>query len=350
VAVSLPIHGRGAAVSPVNRFETLVVEPDGDYLDADGVPSRQTQFLIDSTRSIIAYNDSPDIPFDAGVSPYRGCEHGCTYCFARPFHEYLGFSAGLDFETRILVKPDAAKLLRSELMSPRYEPQTIAMSGITDVYQPVERRLGLARQCLEVLAEFRNPVTMITKNHLVTRDIDVFSRLIEFNAVRVDISITSLDNEISSKMEPRASSPAKRLAAVEACAKAGIPTGVMLSPIIPGLTDHEVPAILKAARDAGAGHASAIAVRLPGNVQPIFVDWLRREFPDRAQRIINRIREMRGGKLNNGEFFKRYQPDGEFAAQIRAMFDLHHRKLGFTKGPKLDASHFRRPGSQMSLF
>ncbi len=353
MSVSLPVQGRGAGVSPVNRFERIAVEVDGEFLDHD-IDAREgrpkTVYLRDSSRSIIAYNDSPDIPFDAGVSPYRGCEHGCCYCFARPFHEYLGFSAWLDFETQILVKPDAATLLRKELMSPKYQPQTIAMSGITDVYQPIDRKLQLTRQCLEVMAEFRNPVRIITKNHGVTRDLDLLSNLSTHNAARVDISITTLDNELSSKMEPRASSPSKRLSAIEACANAGVPVGVMVSPIIPGLTDHELPAILKAAYDAGARYANSIVVRLPGAVQPIFLDWLARHYPDRAARIENQIRDMRNGQLNDSRFFERYRPQGARAEQIRSMFDLHKRKLGYESSPKLDASHFKRPGEQMSLF
>lgn len=353
MSIPLPVQGRGAGVSPTNRFETIAVEADGEFLDHDPEARDarpRTIYLRDTSKSIIAYNQSPDIPFDAGVNPYRGCEHGCAYCFARPFHEYLGFSAGLDFETRILVKPDAAALLEKELRAPSYSPQTLAMSGITDVYQPIDRKLQLTRRCLEVLARFNNPVGIITKNHGVTRDIDLLAQLAHLGAARVDISVTTLDNALSSRLEPRASSPTQRLAAIKACAEAGIPAGVMVSPLIPGLTDHELPAILTAARDAGASHAGTIVVRLPGNVQPIFVDWLERHYPDRATRVLNLIRAMRGGKLNDARFGNRFNPEGEHAQQIRQIFDLHARKLGFAKGPKLDASHFRKPGEQMSLF
>lgn len=351
--ISLRVQGRGAGVSPTNRFERIAVEWDGDFLDDEpDLLDRKipTVYLKDSSRSMISYNDSPDISIKAGVSPYRGCEHGCCYCFARPFHEYLGFNAGLDFESQILVKPQAPSLLRQELMSRSYEPQTLAMSGITDVYQPIERKLELTRRCLEVLVEFRNPVGIITKNHLVTRDIDLLKELACLNAARVDISVTTLDNELSARMEPRASAPHKRLLAIEACARAGIPVGVMVSPVIPGLTDHEIPAILQAARRAGARYANSIVVRLPGAVQPIFLDWLKRHFPLRADHVESQIRQMRNGRLNDPRFFHRYSPCGPRAEQIESLFELHKRKLGFVASPKLDVSHFRRPGQQMNLF
>src|SRR5262252_8690683 len=232
-----PIHGRGAGSNPPNRFYKRSVVPDPEAADPEE-PLPRTQFLKDSARSIIARNDSPDIPFETSINPYRGCEHGCVYCYARPFHEYLGFSPGIDFETKILVKEDAPKLLREELSSPKWKPQTIAMSGVTDCYQPVERRLKLTRGCLEVLAEFRNPVAIVTKNNLVTRDIDVLTRLAEVNAVAVFISLTTLDTDLRKVMEPRTSPPAARLAAIRALANAGIPVGVLIAPVIPGLTDH----------------------------------------------------------------------------------------------------------------
>lgn len=351
--IPLPVQGRGAGVAPTNRFETIDVQPDGDYLDHDPdarAARPRTIFLKDTSRSIIAYNTSPDIPFNAGVSPYRGCEHGCAYCFARPFHEYLGFNAGIDFETRILVKTDAPQLLEKELRSRSYAPQMLAMSGITDVYQPIERKLQLTRRCLEVLVRFNNPVGIITKNHLVTRDIDLLAQLARLGAAHVHISVTTLDNALSSKLEPRASSPAKRLEAIRACAEAGIPVGVMVSPLIPGLKDHELPAILAAARDAGASSANSIVVRLPGNVQPVFTEWLERHYPDRAARVLNLIRAMRNGNLNDARFGNRFRPEGEHAKQIKQLFDLHARKLGFGKSDPLSTAHFRVPGGQMSLF
>src|SRR5438477_4826009 len=237
-------RGRGAASNPANRFERLSYHPS-DWDEPDD-PSRQTLLLKDDTRTIINYNDSPDVGFTASINPYRGCEHGCIYCFARPNHEYLGFSAGLDFETKILVKQSAPELLRRELMSPKWEPQVIAMSGVTDAYQPIERRLQLTRRCLEVLAEFQNPVVIITKNELVTRDIDVLAKLAGINGALVFVSVTSLDGELARELEPRASQPVRRLAAIEALAHAGIPVGALVAPVIPGLTDHELPAIISA--------------------------------------------------------------------------------------------------------
>src|SRR5262245_27700364 len=236
-----PIRGRGAGGNPANRFEGLLYAPDPE-LDPSDSPAPTTHFFRDTSRSIIAYNDSPDVGFSASINPYRGCEHGCIYCYARPTHEYLGFSVGLDFESKIMVKEDASALLRRELMSPRWQPQTLAISGVTDCYQPIERRLQLTRRCLEVLLEFRNPVGIVTKNQLVTRDIDVLGELAKLDAAVVYVSVTTLDAELVGKMEPRTSRPAARLEAIAALAQAGIPVGVMVAPIIPGLNDHEIPA------------------------------------------------------------------------------------------------------------
>ena len=350
-----PIHGRGAAENPKNRFEVLAFEPDIESLvDDDGEPIQpRTQFLRDSTREILARNNSPDVGFEVSINPYRGCEHGCIYCFARPFHEYLGFSAGLDFETKILVKPDAPALLRGALMSPRWKPQTIAISGVTDCYQPVERKLRITRGCLEVLLEFRNPVAMITKNHLITRDVDLLAELASFDAIGVSVSITSLRNEIQRVMEPRTSVPAKRLAAVETLAKAGVPVNVMVAPVVPGLTDEEVPAILKAAKDAGAQSAAWIALRLPFGVKDIFETWLATHFPDRKDKVLNRVRSMRDGKLYRSKWGERMRGDGIFADQMEALFDVTCRRLGLNEERRaLSAEHFRRPpvGGQLALF
>src|SRR5436190_4957392 len=244
-------RGRGAGANPANRFEALHFEPDQDWNPADD-PALSTRFFRDQSATIINYNDSPDVGFDASLNPYRGCEHGCIYCYARPTHEYLGFSAGLDFESKIMVKDNAPELLRKELASPKWKPQVIAISGVTDCYQPVERRLKLTRRCLEVLAQFRNPVGIITKNHLVTRDVDVLGELSRHQAAAVFISVTTLDASLAKKMEPRASLPNHRLAAIETLSQAGVQVGVMVAPVIPGLTDHEMPAILAAAAGAGA--------------------------------------------------------------------------------------------------
>src|SRR5206468_1628924 len=262
------IHGRGSADNPPNRFVPIAFEADGAAMDAmiaeEGeLPRTQTVFLKDTARSIIVNNDSPDVGFTYSINPYRGCEHGCIYCYARPTHEYFGLSAGLDFETKIFVKDDAPQLLRQELYDPKWKPTTLSISGVTDCYQPVERRLRLTRRCLEVLAEFRNPAGVITKNHLVTRDIDVLQELAAHNAVAVHISVTTLDPQLANLMEPRASRPELRIAAIEALAKAGIPVGVMVAPIIPAITDHEMPNILKAVADAGGTTAGFVALRLP---------------------------------------------------------------------------------------
>ena len=249
VKVSRPSSpARGAGSNPPNRFEHLTLERDADW-DPEQDPLPRTQFFHDHSSSIISYNDSPDLGFEASLNPYRGCEHGCIYCYARPFHEYLGFSSGLDFETKIMVKEDAPRLLRNELSAPGWVPKVIALSGVTDPYQPVERRLKLTRQCLQVLAEFRNPVTIVTKNNLITRDLDLLAALASCHAAAVYISVTTLDTALRKILEPRTSPPAARLATISALAKAGVPTGVLVAPVIPGLTDHEIPAIIAAAAD-----------------------------------------------------------------------------------------------------
>jgi len=345
-----PTPARGAAGNPANRFEKIHLEPDADW-DPEEEPLPTTQFLRDHTATIIARNDSPDIGFEASVNPYRGCEHGCIYCYARPTHEFLGFSAGLDFETRIMVKERAPELLREELSSPKWKPQVIAMSGVTDCYQPVERRLKLTRRCLEVLADFRNPVGIVTKNQLVTRDIDVLSELARHKAVAVFVSVTTLDTDLRKVMEPRTSPPAARLAAIEALARAGIPVGVMVAPVIPGLTDHEMPAILSAAVQAGAKFAGHVVLRLPYAVAPLFEDWLGRHFPDRKDKVLNRIRSIRGGKLNSAQFGSRMTGEGIFADQIHALFSVACRKAGIEGNHlELSTANFRRvEKGQLSL-
>jgi DNA repair photolyase len=348
---STPIRGRGSVGNPANRFEKIAYEPDPDWRKAED-SSSNTEFFSDTSRSFITYNDSPDVGFDASINPYRGCEHGCIYCYARPTHEYLGFSAGLDFETRIMVKEDAPKLLRQELSSRRWKPQVIAMSGVTDPYQPVERRLCLTRRCLEVLAEFRNPVAIVTKNQLVTRDVDLLRELARYQAAAVFLSITTLDSGLAQKMEPRASHPNRRLAAIESLTQSEIPTGVMVAPVIPGLTDHEMPAILRAASQAGAQYAGYILVRLPYGVSQLFEEWLTRHFPDRKNKILNRIRSIRDGKLNDPRFTSRMSGEGIFADQVAALFALSCQKAGiFERRLQLSTAAFRRPNqAQRSLF
>ncbi len=343
-------HGRGATSNPANRFEKISLERDDEW-NPEEDPAPRTQFLSDLSQSIISYNDSPDIPFNASINSYRGCEHGCSYCYARNTHEYLGFSAGLDFETKIMVKENAPELLRRELSSPKWKPQTLAMSGVTDCYQPIERRLQLTRRCLAVLAEFRNPVTIITKNHLVTRDIDLLRELAVHHAVAVHLSINSLDSELARKLEPRAASPRMRLAAVEALAKAGIPVGVLVAPVIPALNDHEIPSVLAAAKSAGAGWAGTEILRLPLTVAPVFEQWLEQNFPEKKEKVLNRIRAIRGGKLNDPRFGSRMRGEGIFAEQISRMFHVARRKAGIPDdGPELSTADFRRPdGSQLAL-
>ena len=350
----LPIHGRGAADNPRNRFETIDVVPDpgAELAPDDELPAPRTVFLKDSSRKILTTNDSPDVGMETTINPYRGCEHGCIYCFARPTHEYLGFSAGLDFETKIMVKHDAPQLLRAALCDPRYKPGTISISGVTDCYQPVERTLRITRGCLEVLAEFRNPVGLITKNHLITRDVDVLSDLAKDSASVAILSVTTLDADLQRVLEPRTSTPARRLDAIAKLRDAGVPVGVMVAPIIPGLTDHETPAILKAAAEAGATFAAYVPLRLPYVLAPMFEGWLGQHFPDRKDKVLNRIRSMRGGKLNDGNFHTRMVGSGVFAEQIETMFELGRRKAGLgDDGPTLSTSAFRRPpGPQLSLW
>lgn len=347
----VPIPARGATNNPANRFEPIHLERDADWNpEEDSLP--RTQFLKDHSSSIITYNDSPDVGFEASINPYRGCEHGCAYCYARPFHEYLGFSSGLDFETKIMVKEDAPELLRRELSSPKWKPKVIALSGVTDPYQPVERRLKLTRRCLEVLAEFRNPVAIVTKNNLVTRDLDLLAELARHQAATVFISITTLDTELRKIMEPRTSPPAARLAAVRALREAGVPIGVLVAPVIPGLTDHEIPALITASAQAGAQFTGHITLRLPHAVAPLFEQWLAQHFPEKKDKVLNRLRALRGGKLYDAQFGKRMTGGGIFAEQIEQMFNVACRKAGIAdQSPTLSTTAFRRPsGDQLTLF
>ncbi|HJW95429.1 MAG TPA: PA0069 family radical SAM protein [Thermoanaerobaculia bacterium] len=343
------IKGRGASWNPHNRFETLEYIRDDEYTEDDGAP--HTNYLRDPSRTAIAYNDSPDVGFDASLNPYRGCEHGCIYCFARPTHEYLGMSAGLDFETRIMVKEDAPKLLREELNAKSWKPQTLMMCGVTDPYQPVERKLELTRRCLGVLAEFRNPVAMITKNHLITRDVDHLAELAKYNTAKVALSITTLDPEVARIMEPRASTPELRLAAIEQLAKAGVPVAVMVAPVVPAITEHEMVKILTAARDAGAVEAGFVVLRLPWAVAPLFEKWLEEHFPDRKEKVMNRIRDLREGKLYDSTWRVRQRGKGIFAEQIQAIFDVSCRRLGLNeRNYELSTAAFRRRLPQGTLF
>ncbi len=350
-------RGRGAGNNPGNRFETThheleldQLEGDDEYLETLGRP--RTEYLPDHSRTIIARNDSPDVGFEASLNPYRGCEHGCIYCYARPTHEFLGYSAGLDFETKILVKHDAPELLRRELSSPRWQPRVLGLSGVTDPYQPLERKLGLTRRCLAVLAEFRQAVSIITKNKLVTRDLDLLGELARHGAGGVFVSITSLDAELIGRLEPRTTRPSGRLEAIAALAEAGIPVGVMVAPVIPGLTEHEVPAILKAAAQAGARSAGYVLVRLPMAVAGLFEDWLETHFPDRKDKVLGRIRAARSGRLNDSRFGIRMSGEGNQAELIARVFRTACRRAGLNEHPwPVSTAAFRRPGpQQLTLF
>ncbi len=342
--------GRGAAINPPNRFEPLQIAPDPDC-PPDERPLPRTQFFIDGTESILARNESPDVGFAFGLNPYRGCEHGCAYCFARPFHEYLGWSSGLDFETRILVKLRAAELLRRELTAPRWQPQPIAMSGVTDCYQPAERHFRLTRQCLEVCAELRHPILIITKNALVTRDLDLLAELARHQCIGVHVSVTTLDSDLAGRLEPRASRPAARLRAIRELSAAGIPVGVLVAPVIPGLTDHEMPAILDAAAAAGARRAGYVLLRLPFAVKDVLTRWLDDHEPGRKARILGRLRTLRQGRLYTADWGKRMKGDGIFAEQLGKLFDVSARRAGLTQDSfGLSTANFRRPGEQLTLF
>jgi DNA repair photolyase len=346
-----PLRGRGSASNPKNRFETIERVPEPPE-DADEISAPHTQFFSDGSKSLIAYNDSPDVGFDASINPYRGCEHGCVYCYARPSHEYLGFSAGLDFETKIMVKDDAPELLRKELSNPRWKPQLVALSGNTDCYQPIEKVKQLTRRCLEVFLEFRNPVVIITKNHLVTRDVDILAELAKFDCIAATISLSTLDHQLASRMEPRASRPARRLAAIKLLADAGVPVGYLQAPMIPGLTDSEAPAIALAAAQAGATFSGYVALRLPFAVKELFEQWLGQHYPDKKDKVLHRVREIRGGKLNDPNFKTRMRGEGLYAQQMAELFQVARKKSGITeRWPKLTTEHFRRAGvTQLALF
>lgn len=345
-----PPAKRGTEANPENRYERIHVALDEDGED-DGAPP--TIFYRDATRTALARNDSPDIGFEFSLNPYRGCEHGCIYCYARPTHEYLSFSAGLDFERRILVKEDAALRLRETFLSPRWRPQMVSLSGNTDCYQPVERRLQVTRRCLEVFCEFRNPVGIVTKSALVTRDADLLSELAAVGAACVMMSVTTLDTQLARRMEPRAAQPARRLEAIERLSAAGIPTGVMVAPIVPGLNDEEIPAILAAAAKAGARTASWVLLRLPKPVDALFDGWLKENYPNRRERVLNRIRECRGGRMSDATFGRRMRGEGIYAQQLETLFKTTARRHGLDRPlSALNATAFRRPpqaGEQLTL-
>ena len=330
------IKGRASSFNPQNRFETTSYEAL-EELSADEAGETDserkivTKYFFDTSKTILAKNDSPDVGFTYDLNPYRGCEHGCIYCYARPTHEYLGFSSGLDFETKIMVKKDAPLLLEKELKKKSWKPQVISFSGNTDCYQPIERKLQITRKCLEVFLKYRNPVGVITKNALITRDVDILSELAKLNLVACTLSITTLDKNLQRKMEPRTSPPEERLKAIETLVKAGVPVSVNVAPVIPGLTDSEIPAILKRASEHGATSAHWILVRLPYAVKDLFMEWLRREYPEKAERVLNRIKEVHEGKLNSSEFGKRMRGSGKVADSISQLFEVTRRKYGLNE-------------------
>jgi DNA repair photolyase len=361
-----PAHRRAAGTNPGNRFESLRLHVLGEELDrqwverdtgegSDGPRRVQRQVFLDRTHTIInRVARTSDVPFDWTLNPYRGCKHGCIYCFARSYHEYLGFSCGLDFETKLTAKPDAPDLLRRELAGPRWKPEPIVMSAITDIYQPIEHKMQIARQCLQVLADCGQPVSTMTKSALVLRDTDLWSRLAAMNAGRVTITLVTLDPDLAQKLEPRATSPAGRLRAIRELTAAGIPVSVNIAPIIPGLTDTELPAILQAVADAGARRAAWVLLRLPYQLKDLFLDWLQRNVhPDRARKVESLLRQSHNGKLYDASHPSRGRGAGPLAAQLAQTFDVFTRKHGLNRDIRpLSSAHFRRPElhGQLSLF
>jgi DNA repair photolyase len=353
-------RGRGAGSQPANPYLTVLQEIDLEHVADDeeyltNLQRPRTKYLVDTSQTIVASNDSPDVGFNFSVNPYRGCAHGCSYCYARPTHEYLGMSAGIDFETKVLVKLDAAKLLREFLGRPKWVPEPIAFSGVTDCYQPAERHFRLTRACLEVCLEARQPVNIITKNALVIRDIDLLGEMAALNLVRVSLSVTSLRQELTRIMEPRTSAPQARLAVIKRLNDAGVPTFVMVAPTIPGLTDSELPEILRAASEAGAQGAAYVLLRRPTTVREVFFEWLERQLPDQAEKIKGRVRSTRQGRSNDSQFGKRMSGSGPIAEQISQTFHVFAARYGLDNNRlcPLDCSQFRPPkarSGQMSLF
>ena len=352
------IKGRGAASNAGSRFDAWRRESEQDPSQQDpdddlGPPHPATSVTEERARSIISRNNSPDIWHDQSINPYRGCEHGCVYCYARPTHAYLGLSPGLDFETRLYAKPNAAELLDAELRRPGYEPKPIALGANTDPYQPIERRLQITRSVLQVLADFNHPVGITTKSSLCERDIDVLAPMAKKGLVRVAISIATLDREVARKMEPRANSPARRIEAIARLAAAGIPAAVIVAPVVPALTDRDLEQVLEAARGAGASSASYVVLRLPLEVRDLFVQWLEQHFPLRARHVMSLVQQMRGGRDYDPTFSVRMRGTGVFAELIQRRFRVACSRLGLERGSTLDTAQFRVPAAaaaQLDLF
>lgn len=355
---AVPRRGRGATLNPEGRFESVRREACPDHRQSvapeEPLPGLDTSVTEETARSILSRNDSPDIPFSLSINPYRGCEHGCVYCYARPSHAFLGLSPGLDFETRLFAKVNAAQLLRAELARPSHRAEPIALGANTDPYQPAERRLRITRGVLEVLSECSHPVGIVTKNALVLRDVDILASMARRNLVRVYLSVTTLDHGIARRMEPRASSPARRIEAIRALAGAGVPVGVMVAPVIPFLTDDGLERVLEAAAQAGASRAGYVLLRLPHELGPLFEDWLRHHYPLKAAHVMSRLRQMRDGRHNDPGFGSRMRGEGLLADLLARRFATACRRLGLESGGRggLDASRFRPPatGGQLPLF
>lgn len=325
-------RGRAAGLNPSGRFEPLRREVyDDGWETLEDLPPFRTEVQIEKPRTAITRNESPDIPFDRSINPYRGCEHGCIYCFARPTHAYMGLSAGLDFEAKLFAKPDAAKLLERELAKPGYKPRVIAIGTNTDPYQPIEKEWRVMRQILEVLDRANHPVSIVTKSAMVMRDLDILESMAKRNLVRVSLSVTTLDRKLARTMEPRASTPTRRLEAIRALSEAGVQTSVMAAPMIPALNDHELERILDAAHAAGATEAGYVILRLPLEVSPLFRDWLLQNYPDRYRHVMSLVRSMRGGKDYDAEFGKRMKGAGPYAWQISRRFEMATKRLGMTR-------------------
>lgn len=341
-------RGRAAGYNPSNQYRDVDYEKLEHNLKQDQL---ETEYFVEQGESILTRNDSPDIPFNYSINPYRGCEHGCIYCYARPTHEYLDLSAGSDFETKIFVKKDAPERLKDRFSDSSWDPQVVAFSGNTDPYQPIEEKLEITRNCLKVFLDHRNPVSIVTKNYRVTRDRDILQSLAEKNLVKVHVSVTSLDRELIDDLEPRTTRPEKRLETIDKLADDGIPVGVNAAPMIPGLTDQELPDILREAETRGAESATYIMVRLPGAVKELFEDWLSRKFPDRKDKVLNQIRSVREGELNESGFGDRMTGSGEHASFLEQMFEKQCQKLDLnTKSRNLNTSDFLRNPDQKTLF
>ena len=344
-------RGRGATANPDGRFERLSREAFDDGWEPEETPRLRTHVLPERASHIITRNASPDIPFDCSINPYRGCEHGCIYCFARPNHAYAGLSPGLDFETRLFTKPDAARLLERELSAPGYAPRTIALGTATDPYQPIERVHRITRSVLEVLARFRHPVGIVTKSNLVVRDIDILGAMAADRLVKVAVSVTTLDPALARRMEPRAPHPRKRLEAIERLSAAGIPVMVIVAPIIPSLNDHEIEAILTEARARGAGEANHVLLRLPHELDALVSDWFAEHYPDRARHVFSLIRQARGGKVYDAAFGRRMVGQGAYAELIARRMQVARARLGYAaERVTLNVDAFAPPGAQLSLF